>query len=313
MSDLRPATMALSPSRKKQGKGGRKRSRCGDEDEEDRGPSSLSSCSVLAPHEESLKTETSDVHNDMHIEKKKKILLEEKEAEQASQALLEKWNRQSSIGFYRPGVSLFLRRLTRLADSVRTPGLPCVQTGSHDTHHGGMSSSSVDNFSSVKSPPSAAAITDEIKAITSFTLWLRQALIEAPDEDVLPSKAISLLPKLRCRGKESHFRANETHEEEEENSCQQAKKGKESQAMKKKKKKIATETPGRLQESDEKDHDEEGEEGSLVSGFRFEAPKNVQVLGSLPLGLLSSFDKNVDIAAEMPAHMFQFKDHLNYR
>ncbi|CBZ49779.1 hypothetical protein NCLIV_002670 [Neospora caninum Liverpool] len=52
--------------------------------------------------------------------------------------------------------------------------------------------------------------------------------------------------------------------------------------------------------------------GEIV-GFRFEPPVAVKVVGSFPLGLMSSFDKNVDVAVEMPAHMFQTKDYLNYR
>ncbi|PFH31750.1 hypothetical protein BESB_022420 [Besnoitia besnoiti] len=53
--------------------------------------------------------------------------------------------------------------------------------------------------------------------------------------------------------------------------------------------------------------------GGEVAGFRFEAPTDVKVVGGFPLGLMSSFDKNIEVAVEMPAHMFQPKDYLNYR
>lgn len=296
--------MSVPSAGKKQARGGKRKRSRGDEEDED----GWSVSSSVPPLGESSAVGQTDAYNDMHIEKKKKTLLEEKEAEQASQTLLEKWNRQSSIGLYRPGgVSLFLRRLTRLAESVRTPGLlsaPAQEGGSH-TRSGRVSPSSVGDLPSpcrrVK-PPSTSA-TDEVKAITSFTLWLRQALLRTPCEDVPPSSPILSFPSSVCTPQLAR-RQTEEEEEDEEGPVKQMKT---TQPAKKKNKEA------RRPQKPERDEDRHEAEKDLVSGFRFEPPKSIQVVGSLPLGLLSSFDKNVDIAVEMPAHMFQSKDHLNYR
>ncbi|KEP62510.1 UNVERIFIED_CONTAM: hypothetical protein HHA_207720 [Hammondia hammondi] len=227
-----------------------------------------------------------------HVDKKRKHLMEEREAEQffGGASSLQDAGKHPSLSLQKARLfrsSLFRMQLDKLAKAARgnVPARLFVAaadrgesrvTGDAKTDEEGSDADPTELRQKQRKKQSQASVgargrgedSEETEAIAAFLVYLRQMLREAPTDEVSfekepgrNSRSPPLTPLLASVSSTSAFASVSAD----------------------------------------------------LAGFRFEAPAGVKVVGSFPLGLMSSFDKNVDVAVEMPAHMFQNKDYLNYR